>query len=85
MLSNFMLQTRVELEWVLRSRLASTLHVESRGHVVTLRAAQVTSFHGVLLVHRGSDEVILNPAEVTNFYAIFWKSRRSTVLSEVTK
>jgi hypothetical protein len=84
-LSNFMLQNRVELEWVLRSRLASTLHVESRGHVVTLRAAQVTSFHGALAVHRGSDEVILNSAEVTNFHAMFWKSRRSTVLSEVTK
>jgi hypothetical protein len=78
-------KTRVKLEWRYARDWPSTLHVDSRGHVVTLRAAQVTSFHGALAVHRGSDEVTLNRAEVMNFHAMFWKSRRSTVLSEVTK
>jgi hypothetical protein len=36
-------------------------------------------------VYKGSDEVLINPAEVTNFHAVFSNSRAFKALSEVTK
>ncbi len=71
-------------QWTAAGRLW-TVQVHRRGHVVILSAAQVKAKLRAFTVYKRSDEVLINPAEVTNFHAVFSNSRAFTALSEVTK